>query len=38
LLSESFYPPVLGDEPFLIRQHERKFFMSIAQVGVWTRK
>ena len=38
LLNEKFYPPVLGDEPFLIRQHERKFFMSVAHVGVWTRK
>ena len=38
LLSDDFFPPVIGDEPFLIRQHERKFFMSVAQVGVWTRK
>ena len=38
LLSDDFSPPVIGDEPFLIRQHERKFFMSVAHVGVWTRK
>ena len=25
LLNENFFPPVIGDEPFLIRQHERKF-------------
>ena len=38
MLSDSFDPPVVGDEPFLIRQHERKFFMSVAHVGRWTRK
>ena len=38
LLRDDFSPPVIGDEPFLIRQHERKFFMSVAQVGVWTKK
>ena len=38
LLNDHFSPPVIGDEPFLIRQHERKFFMSVAHVGVWTRK
>ena len=26
------------DQPFLIRQHERKYFFSVAQTTIWIRK
>ena len=38
LLEPDFRQTKIGDEPFLIRQHERKFFMSVARVGVWIRR
>ena len=38
LLEADFRQTRIGDEPFLIRQHERKFFMSVACVGAWTRR
>ena len=38
LLESDFHQTKIGDEPFLIRQHERKFFMSVACVGLWIRR
>ena len=38
LLEPNFRQTKIGDEPFLIRQHERKFFMSVACVGAWIRR
>ena len=38
LLEPDFHQTKIGDEPFLIRQHERKFFMSVACVGLWIRR
>ena len=38
LLELDFHQTKIGDEPFLIRQHERKFFMSVACVGLWIRR
>ena len=38
ILDTDFVQTKIGDEPFLIRQHERKFFMSVARVGAWTRR
>ena len=38
LLEADFCQTKVGDEPFLIRQHERKFFMSVACVGAWIRR
>ena len=38
LLGPDFHQTKIGDEPFLIRQHERKFFMSVACVGLWIRR
>ena len=38
LLGPDFHQTKIGDEPFLIRQHERKFFMSVACVGSWIRR
>ncbi len=38
MLDADFFQTKIGDEPFLIRQHERKFFMSVARVGAWTRR
>ena len=38
LLEPDFRQTKIGDEPFLIRQHERKYFMSVACVGAWVRR
>jgi putative 4-mercaptohistidine N1-methyltranferase len=37
ILSDSFSLETLGEEPFLIREHARKFQWSVAQVSVWRR-
>ena len=38
LLEPDFHQTKVANEPFLIRQHERKFFMSVACVGLWIRR
>ena len=38
LLRDDFQVIDMQDQPFLIREHERKYHFSVAHVGIWLRR